>query len=63
MQIVIAWAIPDVPRNIKDKIKRENYVTSKLVIEKEKELCSSDGPDGVADSDENSDYEDVISYF
>lgn len=61
MQIVIAWAIPDVSSSIKDKIKRENYVTSKLVIEKEKQRAMGlSSPDSVdyADSDEN-DYEDV----
>ncbi|XP_052868108.1 anoctamin-5-like [Anopheles cruzii] len=36
VQIVVAWAIPDVPGRLQDQIKREQYLTNEYIIEQEK---------------------------
>lgn len=36
VQIVVAWAIPDVPSRLQDQIKREQYLTNEYIIEQEK---------------------------
>uniref|UniRef100_A0A182N081 Anoctamin n=1 Tax=Anopheles dirus TaxID=7168 RepID=A0A182N081_9DIPT len=36
VQIVVAWAIPDVPTRLQDQIKREQYLTNEYIIEQEK---------------------------
>ncbi|XP_058126818.1 anoctamin-4 [Anopheles ziemanni] len=36
VQIVVAWAIPDVPGRLQDQIKREQYLTNEFIIEQEK---------------------------
>ncbi|XP_049548014.1 anoctamin-1-like [Anopheles darlingi] len=36
MQIVLAWAIPDVPEWLQDQIKHERYLTNEHIIEQEK---------------------------
>lgn len=34
--MLVAWAIPDVPRKLADRIKREDYLTREIIIEQEK---------------------------
>jgi anoctamin-1 len=36
IQLLVDWAIPDVPRNLSDQLKREEYLTSEIIIEQEK---------------------------
>lgn len=33
--MVVAWAIPDVPRKLSDRIKREEYLTREIIIDHE----------------------------
>ena len=33
--MIVAWAIPDVPRKLDDRIKREEYLTREIIIEHE----------------------------
>lgn len=40
-QVLVAWAIPDRPRHLRDQIKRENYLTSNIIIKQEKKRLSS----------------------
>jgi anoctamin-1 len=40
IQLLVDWAIPDVPSNLSDQIKREEYLTSEIIIEKEKTSVS-----------------------
>lgn len=35
VQMVVAWAIPDVPRKLSDRIKREEYLTREIIIDHE----------------------------
>lgn len=35
VQMIVAWAIPDVPRKLDDRIKREEYLTREIIIEHE----------------------------
>lgn len=35
--MIVAWAIPDTPRKLRDKIKREDYLKREIIIEREKE--------------------------
>lgn len=37
--MLVAWAIPDVPRKLSDRIKREDYLTREIIIEQEKRLA------------------------
>lgn len=39
--MLVAWAIPDVPRKLHDRIKREDYLTRDIIIEQEKRLARS----------------------
>lgn len=39
--MVVAWAIPDVPRKLGDRIQREEYVTREIIIEHELERAAS----------------------
>lgn len=34
--MIVAWAIPDVPRKIRDQIKREEYLTREIIIREER---------------------------
>lgn len=34
--MIVAWAIPDVPRTLRDQTKREVYLTREIIIEHEK---------------------------
>lgn len=43
--MVVAWAIPDVPRKLSDRIKREEYLTREIIIEQEKQLTNTAGPE------------------
>lgn len=45
VQMVVAWAIPDVPRKLSDRIKREDYLTREIIIEQEKHLTNTAGPE------------------
>lgn len=45
VQMIVAWAIPDVPRKLSDRIKREDYLTREIIIEQEKQLTNTAGPD------------------
>jgi anoctamin-1 len=36
IQLLVDWAVPDVPRSLSDQIKREEYLTSEIIIEQEK---------------------------
>lgn len=38
VQIVVAWAIPDVPGRLQDQIKREQYLMNEYIIKQEKRL-------------------------
>lgn len=38
VQIVVAWAIPDVPGRLQDQIKREQYLMNEFIIKQEKRL-------------------------
>lgn len=42
--MLVAWAIPDVPRKLSDRIKREDYLTREIIIEKEKALSKTSVP-------------------
>lgn len=33
--MVVAWAIPDVPRKLSDRLKREEYLTREIIIDHE----------------------------
>lgn len=35
VQMLVAWAIPDVPRKLSDRIKREEYLTREIIIDHE----------------------------
>ncbi|KAJ6638053.1 Anoctamin-1 [Pseudolycoriella hygida] len=35
VQMIVAWAIPDVPRKLSDQIKREEYLTREIIIDHE----------------------------
>lgn len=35
VQMLVAWAIPDVPRKLNDRIKREEYLTREIIIDHE----------------------------
>lgn len=39
--MVVSWAIPDVPRKLSDRIKREEYLTREIIIEHERERAGS----------------------
>lgn len=34
--MIVAWAIPDVPRKIRDQIKREEYLAREIIIREER---------------------------
>lgn len=42
--MLVAWAIPDVPRKLSDKIKREDYVTREVIIEQERRRARTNFP-------------------
>lgn len=42
--MLVAWAIPDVPRKLSDKIKREDYVTREVIIDQEKRRARTSVP-------------------
>ncbi|XP_041782218.1 anoctamin-2-like isoform X2 [Anopheles merus] len=46
VQIVVAWAIPDVPTKLQDQIKREQYLTNEYIIEQEKLKMALSGTGG-----------------
>lgn len=33
--MIVAWAIPDTPRKLRDRIKREEFLTREIIIENE----------------------------
>lgn len=35
VMIVVKWCIPDVPGELRDQIRRENYVTNEIIIKQE----------------------------
>ncbi|XP_037919309.1 anoctamin-4 isoform X2 [Hermetia illucens] len=35
VQMIVAWAIPDTPRKLRDRIKREEFLTREIIIENE----------------------------
>lgn len=35
VMIIVKWCIPDVPRELRDQIRRENYVTNEIIIKQE----------------------------
>lgn len=38
--IWVRWAIPDIPKDLKDSIRREAYITNRIIIKQEAE-CNS----------------------
>ncbi|XP_055711894.1 anoctamin-4 isoform X2 [Phlebotomus papatasi] len=47
VQMLVAWAVPDEPRHLRDRIKREEYLTREIIIEQER-LKSAGGKTPVA---------------
>lgn len=43
VQMIVAWAIPDVPRKLRDQIKREDHLIREHIISQEKEIAASAG--------------------
>lgn len=41
VQMIVAWAIPDVPRKLSDRIKREEYLTREIIIDHELQRTAS----------------------
>lgn len=39
--MLVAWAIPDVPRKLSDRIKREEYLTREIIIDHELQRVAS----------------------
>lgn len=37
VQLVVEYAIPDMPRKLSDRIQREDYLVSEFIIEQEKQ--------------------------
>lgn len=35
VMIIVRWCIPDVPANLRDKIRREAYITNEIIIHQE----------------------------
>lgn len=33
--ILVKWLIPDVPRSLRDQIRREHYITNEIIIKQE----------------------------